>query len=163
MTEDIYSLKNDEALETTATANIGQEIPTAIAATPEERPSFDFLGENDKFVLFLCNNENHKFFSAEAMEALNGILSAKKLELKDVSIVNLAKYPTALFKDLKSFFACSKLVLFGIPPQQIGLPAFGGNELHTHENVKILASYSMEEMLSDISKKRTFWNVMKNL
>jgi hypothetical protein len=90
-------------------------------------------------------------------------LKAKKQELKDVAIVNVAKYPSATFKDLKDFFACNSLVLFGINPAEIKLEGIQSNQIINQQNTKILATFSFAEMLTNTDKKRTFWDEMKKL
>ena len=130
---------------------------------PQESISFNYSGENNKYLLILVNEENSSILNAADLESLTAILTAKKLELRDVAIVNKHHYPASDFMQLKQFFSCSKLVLFGINPREIGLPDIGNNEVINHENTKVMATYSFKEMLNDIAKKRLFWNEMKQL
>ena len=124
---------------------------------------FNYLGENNKYFVILVNDPAVEHINSKDLDALTSILAAKKMEIRDVAILNYAKYPKATFSDVKSYFVNTRLVLFGINPQQLGLPAMESNKICDHENVKVLASFSFAEMQADPSKKRIFWNEMKLL
>ena len=87
---------------------------------------------------------------------------AKGLTEKDLAIVNYANYPGVTFNELKAFFACTKIALLGINPQHLQLPPIAANQPETIQQVKVLTSYSIEEMQANETKKRQFWHVMKN-
>lgn len=159
MTDDLYRL-NDY--------NQPNELPIEtihnLAATVEQEPIyFNYLGENNKYTLLLINETEQEYLNSAHMESLESILKAKKQEIRDVALLNLHRYPNAKFKDLKAFLACTKIVLFGINPSEIGLSNITANVIITHNDVKILATYSFDEMKADNTKKTLFWNEMKKL
>lgn len=123
---------------------------------------FTYLGENNKYFLILIDDKAHKELNAPHLELLLKIMLAKKLELRDLAILNLNNYPNVSFTDLKEFFGCNRLALFGISPLQISLPSLTANQSEKHDGVSILATYSLEEMINDETKKKQFWNVMKS-
>jgi hypothetical protein len=122
---------------------------------------FNYLGENNKFILILVNDLTQDIINPENLKTLTTILAAKQLELRDVAIVNLDKYQAANFNILKSFFACRKMILFGVNPLQTGMVDIDSNKTTLFKETKILATFSFEEMRNDTTKKRLFWNVMK--
>ncbi len=124
--------------------------------------SFNYLGENNRYFLIIVDDKTHADLNTPHREMLMKIMAAKKLELRDLAIVNLAKYPDSNFGQLKNFFSCSKIILFGIDPQTIGLPGTGANQPGKHLDIKVLATFGLEEMSSNTDKKREFWNVMKD-
>ena len=158
MTDDLY-LINDQAEQ-----NHFNEGNQSL-----ELLSFDYLGENNKFILILVNDTIQDIINQEDLITLTNILTAKQLELRDVAIVNLNKHPASDFKNLKQFFSCRKLILFGINPVQIGLQDITssqspvGNRVDLFMDTRILASYSFDEMRNDNAKKRLFWNAMKEI
>jgi len=125
--------------------------------------SFDYLGENNKYILILVNDPEQDIINPEDIGTLTTILAAKQLELRDVAIVNLDKHPPSDFKYLKEFFSCRKLILLGINPIQIGLQDINSNQIDVFMETRILATYSFDEMRNDTAKKRLFWNAMKQL
>ena len=142
-------------------------VQPSIAASSEESHSepetiiFDYLGENNKYFLLLVNYPEHKIMAPKELEALQAILSAKKMELNDVAIVNMHRYPSITVQQLKAYFACNKIVLFGISPTQLQIPTLYSNQTTEHQGIKLLATFAFSEMMDNVEKKKAFWNVMK--
>src|SRR5687768_3839854 len=78
-----------------------------------------FLGGNDKNILLLVNNFGVSFLTDNQLDFLLGILSACKLNLADVAIINLNKTAE---KEMFEFLKASKIIAFGIKASAIGLP-----------------------------------------
>jgi hypothetical protein len=148
-TEELYQISSD------------QQLAAQPAATIPASPSFDYLGENNRFFLLLVDEPGQQHLDSVHLEALSKILQAKGLELKDVAILNLHHYPDTNFAQLRSFFSCSKVCLFGIAPDRLQLPAFPSNEPGVVEEVKILTTFALQELLQTQHKKVAFWNAMK--
>ncbi len=169
MTEDLYDLGDavESQICSIVPADVISEpaIPEPVQESKSEelpRVSFNYLGENNRYFLIIVDDKSHPDLNTPHKEMLMKIMAAKKLELRDLAILNIAKYPNANFSDLKDFFSCNKLTLFGIDPQKIGLPAMGANQPGKHLDIKVLATFGLEEMSSNTDKKREFWNVMKD-
>src|SRR5687767_8667143 len=65
------------------------------------------LGGNDKNILLLVNNIEVAFLTDNQLEFLSSILSACKLNLADVAIINLNKTDE---KEIFEFFKASKII-----------------------------------------------------
>lgn len=178
MTEDLYILpekieeKPSQRAETPAVSAPlikEEEIPTLNSLpAPEEAKvstkkdiSFSYIGENNKYFLILIDDKKHTEISTVHQETLLKIMSAKGLEMRDLAILNLDKHKDVSFSDLKTFFSCNRITLFGIDPKRIALPSMSSNKVETHMDVKILATFSIDEMINDVAKKKEFWAVMK--
>lgn len=133
------------------------------SAAEGSSPAFDYLGENNRYLLLLVHIPQQKNLPSQEMDALINTLKAKKMSLYDVALLNIAHYPSATFDNLKDFFVCKTLVLLGVAPQQIQLQKVALNSITAIDNVTVLATYSFAEMLADTDKKRAFWNEMKKL
>ncbi|WP_291400917.1 hypothetical protein [Daejeonella sp.] len=185
LTEDIYVLdkmtvnqidKSEENVKVPITEQaiqVEKPTPTAIptlepiqtsAAVPEikKSPEFTYIGENNKYFLILIDDANNKEISPIHKETLLKIMTAKGLELRDLAVLNLNLFPNASVNELKEFFSCSKLVLFGINPQRISLPSISSNKVENHLNIKLFSTYSIDEMINDVNKKKEFWAIMKD-
>ena len=160
MTDDLYILPECEKPEVLSK---GQPLEELIQNPAELNQSkeFSYLGENNKYFLIVFDDHVRKEISTVHKEMLLKIMSAKGLELRDLAILNLAQYPGVRFGELKEFFCCSKIALFGIDPKRIELAAIAANQVEKYMDVKILTTFSLDEMNSDTTKKREFWNVMK--
>ncbi|MEJ7778628.1 MAG: hypothetical protein WKF68_03475 [Daejeonella sp.] len=163
MTEDVYILA--EKTLPAFLQPVPDMIQESLAETQKEEvqdPGFNYLGENNRYFLILIEDRTHTELNSTHKELLLKIMTAKGLDIRDLAIVNLAKYDGANFSQLNGFFSCSKIALFGIDPQRISLPSMTVNKSIIHEGVAVLASFSLEEMSSNTDKKRQFWSVMKD-
>lgn len=150
MTEDIYLISEEELAKTSVDS-------------PESSPAFNYLGENNKFMLLLIQEDSHPNLRSNELEALANILGAKRMSIKDVAIVNQRKYSASSWKEFKAYFACSSIVLFGIDPQEVKIRPLPKNAITDFEGMQVLFTYSFAEMLDSVDKKREFWNQMKKL
>ncbi len=135
---------------------------TEVNDGPDNIPSFDYLGENKKYFLILVDDEKQKILSKNDLDLLTKILLAKKMELRDVAVVNVNKLTAINFEQLREFFSNNKLILFGINPAVIGLNEIGANQVVLKDNTKILATYSLPELSNDKEKKAALWAVLQS-
>ena len=151
-TEDLYQVTAAHTL---------AEVPTK-AVEENKTTYFEYIGENNAYFLLLIEDNTQASIHASMLDTLLKIMQAKGLTLKDLAIVNYANYSGVSFDDLKAFFACTRLALFGIDPQQLQLPPLAANQPESIRQVKVMATYSLSEMETNLDKKRQFWSVMKN-
>ena len=165
-TEDIYMIPEQEVMMPVHIPAPVEEVKAEIKVESElsaaPKKDFEYLGDNNKYFLVLIDDKIHTRINPAHQEMLLKVMAAKKLELRDLAILNISRYPDAKFNELKSFFSCSKVLLFGVSPQEVGLPSINLNKAGTAGSVKVLATHSLEEMRNSPDKKREFWNVMKN-
>lgn len=162
MSEDIY-IVNEKTLSNpiSLSEEVHEPIPE-ILTEENQSTSFRYAGENNKYFLIIFEDEANPELNSAHKEMLMKIMSAKGLEMRDLAILNLSQYPETNFSQLKEFFCCNRITLFGIDPQRISLPSIAANETFKHLDVKVLASFSLDEMSNSNDKKREFWAVMKN-
>ncbi len=162
MVQEVVQMDKQPVLEAEPTVK-PEQAPALIETSPEETAAnFNYLGENNRYFLILVNDQTHRELNPAHKEMLMKIMAAKKLELRDLAILNLAQYPGTNFAQLKDFFSCNRIILFGINPGDIDLPPMGANQAEKHQDVKVLATFGLEEMSVSTDKKREFWNVMKD-
>lgn len=161
MTEDLYILTEQES-DILIQAEKVIEKPEVKIIEPAEVREFYYQGENNKYFLILFDNLQHEEMNMLHKETLLKIMSAKGLELRDLAIMNLNQFQGVSFNELKEFFSCSRIALFGIDPQRIKLPELSLNQIEKLDGAKVLCTFGLEEMINDTTKKREFWNVMKN-
>ena len=147
--------------EKTAIPEMPVAIPVPDSAVIKKPKEFSYLGENNKYFLILIDDAKNKEINSLQKETLLKIMSAKGLELRDLAILNLDQFPGTNITELKEFFSCSKMVLFGINPQRIELPPISSNKVENHANVMLFSTFSIDEMINDVTKKKDFWAIMK--
>lgn len=126
--------------------------------------SFSHLGANKNRILYLIENEAENYFSPAALDAFSKTLNALGLSLEDVAVLNLGQVKEDLvFEDLCAFFNPHKVIFAGASPIKMGVKDLAMNVASTQETVKLLYTYSFEEMLLDTTKKKLFWQAVKTL
>ncbi|HTN20999.1 MAG TPA: hypothetical protein VL125_11005 [Pelobium sp.] len=137
------------------------KVEPEIIPQPTKNDGFDYLGENNKYILIVVNNADEKFLSKADLAFLVKIMGAKKWTLEDVAIVNMAKYTDLNFEDLKAFFACNKIVTFGFNPAVLNIVGAVANQKSVYKNVAILGTWDLAKLQNDVAKKTVFWNQLK--
>lgn len=100
-----------------APARDNVESPKPVA---EKTPVYPFLGENNRSICFLANYPEEDFLPAEQHEFLKKMLTACKLSLNDIALLNIAHIPFDL-AGLRVQLHPRILFLWGITPLSVGL------------------------------------------
>jgi hypothetical protein len=136
--------------------------PAAIEiALPNTKKDFKYLGENNKYILIIVKEPAVDFLKRDDLTFLLKILAAKKLELNDVAIINTEKNDALNFEDLKDFFACNKIITFGIDPKSLQITSAVANKKSVFKNISILGTWDLTRLQQDVNKKTIFWNEFK--
>lgn len=133
-------------------------IPDAIS-TPQT--DFKYLGENNKYILIIVKEPEADFLRSVDLTFLLKILSAIKLTLDDVAIINTEKNEALDFDSLKNFFAFTKIITFGINPKLLQIDTAVANKISIFKNTPILGTWDLPKLQADTSKKTIFWNELK--
>lgn len=149
-----------EDTQATPALNTTENVIVSSKATPN---SYDYLGENNKYILIIVKNAAHQFLGKDNLDFLSKILKAKKWSLDDVAIVNYATYPDLNFDGLKDFFACSKIFTFGFDPALLQITGIKPNQAMQFKGVTILGTWDLDKIQKDEAKKTVFWNQLKPL
>ena|SRR5690349_13039064 len=158
---DLYSsVMVDPVASTDAKTN---EKPVELV-TQKEKPGFRSLGDNQKNILILVNDPDSTHIADQQLNFLTGILSACKLSLADVSIVNRHQYPESNYKDLTTAFKSKIVLLFDIEPSTIGLPMiFPHYQIQAFARQSFLYAPSLSSLENDKLEKSKLWVSLKRL
>lgn len=122
------------------------------------------LGGNHKNVMVITSNHEAVHLPDNELDLLTGILSACKLTLEDVAIVNLNNHPGASYKDLTSFFKSRIVLLFDVEPASFGLPmSFPQYQIQAFAGNSFLYSPSLKDLGKDKVEKSKLWVSLKRL
>jgi hypothetical protein len=122
-----------------------------------------YLGKNQKNILVIVHQPSVPFLPDEELAFLTNILSACKLSLADIAILNSNGLPVESLENAIETEA-KTVILFGIDPLSIGLPInFPFFQLQQFNKRMYLYSPSLEEIEKDKSLKMKLWNALKNL
>ncbi|MEO6838988.1 MAG: hypothetical protein ABI261_01000 [Ginsengibacter sp.] len=79
------------------------------------------LGENQRNILFLVTDAENKFLPDNEMDMLSNLITACKLSMADIALVNC--FNTSLnYRQLTAHFQPTKILMFGISTSDLELP-----------------------------------------
>ena len=134
------------------------------SGTTETTAPWKWLGDNQKNILIIVNNNSVVHLPDNELSFLSGILGACKLNLADVAIVNLNNHLTATYKELNSFFKSKIVFLFDVEPASFGLPmSFPHYQIQAFAGSSFLFSPSLKDLENDKVQKSKLWVCLKRL
>jgi hypothetical protein len=117
-----------------------------------------YLGSNEKNITILVYNEDTAFLTDNELDFLSKILSACKLTLADVAIINLHKEKDLDHEKISNAFAPGRLLLFGLEPIAIKLPFQIPNfQVQKHNNQVYITAPALNALESDKELKKLLW------
>lgn len=130
----------------------------------EEQAKWKSLGSNNKNILIIVNSNEAVYLPDNELTFLTGVLTACKLSLADVAIINLYHYPAAAYKELTIFFNSKIVLLFDIEPASFGLPmSFPNYQLQAFAGNSFLYAPSLKQLENDRVEKSKLWLCLKRL
>lgn len=123
-----------------------------------------WLGDNRKNILVIVQQTDAVHLPDKELDFLTTMLSACKLGLADVAIVNRKNHPEASYRELAGFFKSKIVLLFDVEPAAFGLPMnFPHYQLQAFANATFLFSPSLSELENDKLQKSKLWVCLKRL
>jgi len=129
-----------------------------------EIDNVSYLGKNQKRIAFVVMSPDALNLPDDDFNFLSGILSACKLSLEDVALLNISKNPSLIYTDLTETLKADKIFLFGIDPEKFGLPLqFPNYQVQHFNNQVYLSSASLTALKNDKAEKLKLWNCLKKI
>jgi hypothetical protein len=142
-------------LQPEVTAIVQEKIPSLSAA---ERNNWKSLGNNQQQILIVVDYSSAVHLPDEELSFLTNMLTACKLSLGDVAIVNMNNYKSANGNEILAYFNSKKVLLLGIEPLAFGLPV---NFPHFQVQAVAASTYLfapvLEEIRTDKLLKSKLW------
>jgi len=136
-----------------------EKMEEAVSAT-----EWKWLGDNRKNILVIVQQIDAVHLPDKELDFFTAMLSACKLGLADVAIVNRNNHPEASYKELAGFFKSKIVLLFDVEPAAFGLPMnFPHYQLQAFANATFLFSPSLSELENDKLQKSKLWVCLKRL
>ena len=141
-----------------------QEKKQPVEVQTEEVKSWKHLGDYKKRILFIVRYDDAVHIPDEQLNFLTTILSACKLSLADIAILNLAKAPSTFYKEVQEKFKSNVTILFGITPQQFEMPVnFPEFQVQPFNNCTFLSGPTIEQMENDKLLKSKLWVSLRKI
>lgn len=134
-----------------------------IVSEPVKQGEFRSLGNNAKNILIVVNTDEAVHLADHELQFLTNMLTACKLSLADVAIVNINQQP-ASYKELISAYKSKIALLFAIEPAGFGLPmSFPFYQIQPFANCSFLYVPSLDEIEKDKIEKSKLWVSLRRL
>jgi hypothetical protein len=132
--------------------------------TFSQRKALTILGKNEKQIAIIVNNDEALYLPDEQLNFLLGILSACKLTLEDVAIINIKKNKKLSYTVLVNELRSEKIFLFGVEPSKIELPfQFPFYQMQQFNNQLYLSAPLLTKLQDDKAEKTKLWLCLKQI
>jgi DNA polymerase III psi subunit len=129
-----------------------------LQASKKEQGNIPFLGKNEQNILIVVNEQNAAYLPDEDLALLMGILTACKLSMADVAIVNAHQNKNLGYNNLIQNFAPTLILLFGIQPVQLDFPLqFPNFQLQRYNHQTYISSPAISALAANVGMKKQLW------
>ena len=133
--------------------------PDSLKETP-----FVSLGNNQKKVLLLVKDDQAVYLPDHDLNFLLGVLTACKLTMADVALLNLHQNPDAGYQSLMKAFKPGIVICFGIELHELAFPLeFPHYQLQAYNKQTYLAAPSLKVLAVNVEEKKRLWTCLKKL
>lgn len=133
----------------------------------EKNPSdiqWKYLGNNQKNILLIVDYKDAVHLPDEQLDLLTNMLSACKLSLGDVSIVNINNHRGVFYREFCDFFKSKIVFLFGIDPVSLGLPvSFPQFQVQSFSGQTYLFTPPLNEIEENKVNKSKLWVCLRRI
>lgn len=130
----------------------------------EVKASIPILGNNCNKIIIVVENNEAAYLPDNQLNFLLEILSACKLTMEDVAIINIYKNIAITYKTITIELKAEKIILFGVTPAQLHLPvAFPPYQIQPYNNQTYVAAAMLADIESDKTEKTKLWNCLKQI
>jgi hypothetical protein len=149
------------------TAPVSEPVITTQPVKKEEPVVYKTLGNNKQQISVVVNCPNDVYVPEADLAFLTKMLSACKLNMADVAIVNHATAPIAIDK-LKAQLQPRSLLLFGVEPGEIQLPiSFPTFKEQPYAGTTYLFTPALSQLNQETEEakilKRKLWDCLKRM
>ncbi len=123
-----------------------------------------FLGDNQKRIAILVNATDAIYLHDEELNFLMGILSACKLTMADIALINMNKNPGLDYTAITEQLQTEKVFLFGLDAGALALPLqFPHYQVQKFNDQVYLSSVALNALQANKEEKMKLWNCLKKV
>lgn len=157
---DLYA---NALIETHAIA-VPREAPPAENKKPATANTINFLGNNQKQILVIANDDRVTYLTDQELTFFTKVLGACELGLEDVAIVNWSHLPNKDYQALLDELKSKTVLLFNLTPIEFGLPLhFPPFQTQEFDHRTYLQAPSLASIEQDVTAKKQLWTALKKL
>lgn len=123
-----------------------------------------FLGSNLKKIALVVHDESSIYLADDALQFLLGILTACKLSMADIALINVSKNKQVNYNTITEQLKAEKIIMFGLTAENLALPLqFPHYQVQRYNNQVYLSAASLTDLQKDKEEKMKLWNCLKNI
>lgn len=143
---------------------VKSNTPHNPCTSKDSEKELSVLGNNKKNITILINEPDVVYINETSLSFLTGILTACKLGLEDVSIVNMKYNNDPSYQKITESLQSKVILLFGVEPANISLPiSFPAYQIQRFNNQTYLYTKSLEALKGNKDEKTKLWNCLKSI
>lgn len=122
------------------------------------KAAINSLGENKRNILFLVSNDRYLFLADDEMILLSGLLSACRISMADIALVNFHQCPATAYGQFLEVFQPKKILLFGVTAADVQLPfTIPFFQIQKFEEQVYLICPSLSKLINNKKLKQELW------
>jgi hypothetical protein len=149
---------------------IQQLYKNSLISSPEKEnhgkneTGLKFLGGNKRGIILLVENKEATYLPGVLLDFLMEILTACKLSMDDVALVNIAKYKNFHYNEIVNQLDPKVFIVFGLSLSAIGLPfTIPEFQLQVFDKITYLSAPPINQLQADKELKRSLWSSLKQI
>ena len=156
----VSSFANDENEK-----NQKEEADNAIITTVSNKEELiKYLGKNNRHILIVVNEKDHKFLGDDELSFLMNILSACNITMADAALVNAYADENVMYENLIKNFEPSTILFIGTEPQALGFPVqIPMYQVQAYNKQQYLCTPSLQKLSADKEEKKQLWVALKKI
>ena len=145
--------------------NQKEEADNAIITTVSTKEDLiKYLGKNNRHILIVVNEKDHKFLGDDELSFLMNILSACNITMADAALVNAYADENVMYENLIKNFEPSTILFIGTEPQALGFPVqIPMYQVQAYNKQQYLCTPSLQKLSADKEEKKQLWVALKKI
>lgn len=116
------------------------------------------LGGNEKNILVIIKNPHNAFLDDAQLAFLTKMITACRLSLSDIAIININSITDNELKELAHFFKAAKIIMFGVNSLEMKLPFLIPDfQIQHYNEIQYLSAPELQIIENDQSIKKQLW------
>ncbi len=146
------------------TNSLIEAAPIKVENKAAAETTIPFLGNNRSGIAIIVSNDAHLYLPDDQLNFLLGVLAACKFTMDDVAVINLHKNEGIGYKAIAEQLSSKKVMLFGVAPTEIGLPAdFNPYQIEAYHHQHYLPAACLSVIQQDKAEKTKLWQCLQRL
>jgi hypothetical protein len=130
----------------------------------KKESKINFLGGNEKKIIFIGKDNQNKFLGDDQMKFLNDLLNACSLNMADIAFLNFRENNAFTYHDVTGQLSPKKILIFGVTTKELDLPfAIPFFQVQNFRDQLYMISPSLEEVQLNKELKKQLWNCFQKI